>query len=115
MQDLSKIHPEEISTYKEKETEDYRTEQKEMNSKGQEKSQDQENIAMLLQSSDVLTLTGLLISATSFLYTNLIRNKWDVLEIYTWQLKVNLCQMGRVSDTWFFIQVPSNEEDILPF
>lgn len=45
-QDPSKIQPEEISTYKEKETEDYRTEQKDMHSKGQEKSQEQEDIAM---------------------------------------------------------------------
>lgn len=45
-QNPSKIQPEEISIYKEKETEDYRTEQNEMNSKGQKKSQEQEDIAM---------------------------------------------------------------------
>lgn len=44
-QDPSKIQPEKISIYKEKEIEDYRTEQKEMNSEGQKKSQEQEDIA----------------------------------------------------------------------
>lgn len=97
VQEPGKIQPEEISTGKEKETEDYRTEKKEMNSKGPEKSQ--EDTALCNCKGQTGIFTSLLISATSCLYTNFIKSKSDVLEIYTWQLKVNLYQLWRVSDS----------------
>lgn len=98
-QDPSKIQPEKISIYKEKEIEDYRTEQKEMNSEGQKKSQEQEDIATCdKQSSDFGTLTGPRYQQLYFCIQTLKRISEMSLKFIHSSCKLTYYQLGRVND-----------------